>query len=157
MFICSNWNENSKKEYFEQVVDSIPDALFVIAGAPKDYSHSDVINLGVISDPKLLSKYYSACNKTLLLSKRETFSLPVAESLCSGTPVVGFYSGGPETITIPEYSQFCDYGDIDTLVELIKEEYKYDREKISIEAREKYSIERMANEYIGLYKELLNK
>lgn len=157
MFICSNWNENSKKEYFEQVVDSIPEALFVIAGAPKDYSHNNVINLGVVSDSKLLSKYYSACDKTLLLSKRETFSLPVAESLCSGAPVVGFYSGGPETITIDEYSQFCDYGDIDTLVRLINEEYKYDREKISIEASKKYSIERMANDYLDVYKELLSK
>lgn len=157
MFICSNWNENSKKEYFEQVVNSIPNALFIIAGAPKDYSHNNVINLGYVNDQKLMSKYYSACNKTLLLSKRETFSLPVAESLCSGTPVVGFYSGGPETITMPEYSEFCDYGDIGTLVKLMSRDYNYDREKISIDAKEKYSIERMANEYIHVYKELLSK
>lgn len=158
MFICSNWNENSKKEYFEQVVDSIPNAQFVVAGAPKDYSHNNVINLGVVSNPKLLSKYYSACNKTLLLSKRETFSLPVAESLCSGTPVVGFYSGGPETVTIPEYSEFCEYGDIEALVKLINKEYGYDRKKISIEeASKKYSIERMANDYLDVYKELLSK
>lgn len=157
MFICSNWNENSKKEYFEQVVDSIPDALFITAGAPKEYNHNNVINLGYVNDQKLMSKYYSACNKTLLLSKRETFSLPVAESLCSGTPVVGFYSGGPEAITIPQYSEFCNYGDMDTLVKLISKDYNYDREKISIEAKEKYSIERMANEYIDVYKELLSK
>ena len=157
MFICSNWNESSKKEYFEQVVDSITEALFVIAGAPKDYSHNNVFNLGVVSDPKLLSKYYSACNKTLLLSKRETFSLPVAESLCSGTPVVGFYSGGPETVTIPEYSEFCEYGDIDALVELINKEHSYDRKIISIEASKKYSIERMSNDYLDVYKELLSK
>ena len=158
IFICSNWNEKSKKEYFEKVVDSLPDSLFLLVGAPKDYKYKDnVINLGYINGQKLLSKYYSASDKTLLLSKKETFSLPVAESLCSGTPVVGFYSGGPETITIPEYSDFCEYGDIDSLVKLINKEKVFDRKKISEEAKGKYSIERMANEYLDVYKELLSK
>ena len=158
LFICSNWSEKSKKEHFEKVVDSLPNSLFILVGAPNDYKYKDnVINLGYIGDQKLLSKYYSSSNKTLLLSKKETFSLPVAESLCSGTPVVGFYSGGPETITIPEYSDFCEYGDIDTLVKLIVEEKVFDRKKISDEAKEKYSIERMANSYLDVYKELLSK
>jgi len=158
IFICSNWNQKSKKDYFEQVVDSLPESLFLLVGAPNEYKYKDnVINLGYIGDQKLLSKYYSSSNKTLLLSKKETFSLPVAESLCSGTPVVGFYSGGPETITIHEYSDFCDYGDIDTLVKLINKDSKFDRKKISEDAREKYSIERMANSYLDVYKELLSK
>lgn len=157
IFIVSNWNEYSKKGYFEKIVDSIPDAIFLIAGSPKDYQYNNVINLGFVNDQKLLSKYYSASNKTLLLSKKETFSLPVAESLCSGTPVVGFYSGGPETIAIKEYSEFCNYGDIEELSKLINKEDNYDREKISKEACELYSLERMANEYIDVYKELLYK
>lgn len=158
IFICSNWNVISKKEYFEKVVDSLTESLFLLVGAPNDYKYKDnVVNLGYIGDQKLLSKYYSASDKTLLLSKKETFSLPVAESLCSGTPVVGFYSGGPETITIPEYSGFCEYGDIDALVDLIVEEKVYDRKNISEEARDKYSIERMANSYLDVYKELLSK
>lgn len=158
IFICSNWNETSKKEYFEKVVDSLSESSFLLVGAPNDYRYKDnVVNLGYIGDQKLLSKYYSASDKTLLLSKKETFSLPVAESLCSGTPVVGFYSGGPETITISEYSDFCEYGDIDTLVKLINKEKVLDRKHISEEARHKYSIERMANEYLDVYKELLSK
>ena len=158
IFICSNWNEKSKKEYFEKVVDSLPESLFFLVGAPNDYKYKDnLVNLGYIRDQKLLSKYYSASDKTLLLSKKETFSLPVAESLCSGTPVVGFYSGGPETIAIPKYSDFCEYGDIDTLVKLINQEKVFDRKKISEEARDKYSIERMANSYLDVYKELLSK
>lgn len=156
-FICSNWNENSKKEYFYKVVDSIKDAIFILIGAPKDENvPSNVINVGYINNQTLMNKYLSSSDKLLSLSKRETFSLPVAESLCSGTPVVGFFAGGPETICIDKYCSFCDYGDIDILINLINKDNKYDRLAISKEAKDKYSLDNMANGYISIYKELLN-
>lgn len=157
-FVNSNWGDEAKGQYFDLLVDRLPDSIFLVVGAPQDYKFKDnVINLGRINNVILLSKYYSACNKTLLLSKKETFSLPVAESLCSGTPVVGFLSGGPETISITEYSQFCDYGDIDKLVELINQDYSFDRKEISNKAREKYSSDIMATNYLYVYKELMSK
>ena len=112
--------------------------------------------MSVIFNQQLMNKYLSSSDKYLSLSKRETFSLPVAEALCSGTPVVGFLSGGPETICIDKYCKFCEYGDLDTLIELINEENKYDRLAISQEAKEKYSLDNMANGYINIYKELLS-
>ena len=41
----------------------------------------------------------------------------VAESLCCGTPVVGFKAGAPEQITIKEYSEFSEFGNIEILKE----------------------------------------
>jgi len=38
-----------------------------------------------------------------------------AESLCCGTPVVGFKAGAPEMIALPEWSAFVEYGDLDAL------------------------------------------
>ena len=35
-----------------------------------------------------------------------------AESLCCGTPVVGFKAGAPEQIAIKEFSEFVEYGDL---------------------------------------------
>ncbi len=158
IFVNSNWGDEAKGQYFDLLVDRLPISLFLVVGAPMDYQFkNNVINLGRINNPSLLSKYYSACNKTLLLSKKETFSLPVAESMCSGTPVVGFYSGGPETISIEEYSQFCEYGNLDELVKLINKEKSFDRKHLSNEARAKYSVENMANGYLDVYKELLSK
>ena len=54
-------------------------------------------------------------NLTLLTSYRESFSMVTAESLCCGTQVAGFMAGAPETIAIPEYSTFVEYGNIDLL------------------------------------------
>lgn len=71
--------------------------------------------LGKITDQELLAKYYSMADVTLLTSKKETFSMVTAESLCCGTPVVGFKAGAPEQIAIKEFSEFVEYGDLNSL------------------------------------------
>ena len=62
--------------------------------------------LGRVEDQELLARYYSMADASILTSKRETFSMVTAESLCCGTPVVGFEAGGPESIALPEFSRF---------------------------------------------------
>jgi len=111
---------------------------------------------GYISDSSRLADYYSFADILLMVSKRETFGMTVAESLCCGTPVVGFKNGGSETVTIPEYSEFIDYGDVEGLKELIIKwtECDVDREKISESARMRFSRQNMANEYMKLYEEI---
>lgn len=56
----------------------------------------------------------------LLTSERETFSMVTAESLCCGTPVVGFKAGAPEQIALKEYSEFVDYGNLDKLEKAVR-------------------------------------
>ena len=68
-----------------------------------------------------LRDYYKFATATIILSKRETFSMVVAESISAGTPVVGFKNGGSESSAIKELSSFVDYSDIDSLVNKIKE------------------------------------
>lgn len=115
---------------------------------------SNVTLLGEVQDQKLLAKYYSMADVTLLTSKKETFSMVTAESLCCGTPVVGFKAGAPEQIAIKEYSSFVEHGNID---ELCKEVLKFLNIKKSIKlekrVKDKYSKESMINKYIEIYKE----
>ena len=90
---------------------------------------------------------------TLLLSFRESFSMVTAESLCCGTPVVGFKAGAPETISILEYSEFVDYGDTDTLKNVL---YKWLAIDINMDAVSKiavlrYDAERMYEGYLNYY------
>ena len=77
-----------------------------------------------------------------------------AESLCCGTPVVGFKAGAPEQIAIKEYSSFVEHGNMN---ELYKEVLKFLNIKKNIElekkAKDKYSKENMINKYIEIYKE----
>lgn len=113
----------------------------------------NVIMLGRVSNQEDLAKYYSLADLTVIASKRETFSMVVAESMCCGTPVVGFYAGGPEQIAIKEYSDFVEYANVDALYEasinmLNKESNK---KEISAKAVDVYAKERMVRGYLEIY------
>ena len=74
-----------------------------------------------------------------------------AESLCCGTPVVGFKAGAPEQIAISEYSKFVDYGQLNNLYHAIKSELKDNSKVDVIMASEMYSSETMCCGYINIY------
>lgn len=109
--------------------------------------------LGRVSDQVKLAELYSLADLTVIASKKETFSMIVAESLSCGTPVVGFCAGGPESITINEYSKFVEYGDTDAFItaadELIGR--SVDSGVISAKAHAKYSKNNMSKNYKKLY------
>lgn len=120
---------------------------------------SNIIDVGKISDQKRLAEYYSMADIAVVTSKKETFSMVCAESLACGTPVVGFKAGAPEEISLPEYSEFVNNGDIDALEQVI---YKWiiKKEKIQKElineSNRFYSKNKMVEEYIKIFKGVRN-
>lgn len=104
-----------------------------------------------------LAQLYSEADVTILFSKRETFSMVTAESLCCGTPVVGFKAGGPESIALQKYSSFVEYGDVQALSDTLDQclDTTYDKSEISKKAISSYSEKNMANSYFNVYKRLL--
>lgn len=118
----------------------------------------NIIFLGSVTNQEELAQYYSMADVTLLTSKRETFSMVTAESLCCGTPLVGFFAGGPESIALEKYSTFVQYGDVDALQKAVLNEIKTEKSAdIETFAHNKYSKQRMVNNYIACYENLLNK
>jgi len=113
--------------------------------------------LGNLSDQALLAQYYSMANVTLLTSKRETFSMILAESLCCGTPVVGWKAGGPESIALKEYCHFSEQGDLDGLEQDMQRMLKEDIEKEEVAGRAEtvYGAEAMYSGYKNIYDSLL--
>ncbi len=129
---------------------------FVIVGFNDDASilPPNVIPIYYISDPNELATIYSLSDATLLLSKRETYSMVCAESLCCGTPVIGFKSGAPELIALGEYSSFVEYGDVRALLDELyrfSESSVEDHEIIEQSAKNKYSCSNMVNRYLSYY------
>lgn len=147
--------------YVYQLAKTMNNTLFIIAGDyPNDIIFpANMLMLGKITDQNVLAAYYSLANITLLTSKRETFSMVVAESQCCGTPVIGFKAGAPEQIALSEYSSFVDYGDMVGLKNKVLQWLmnEYDPIRISNEAKEKYSKSKMCNQYIELYKSILQE
>lgn len=131
------------------------DLCFVIVGFNDDISilPTNIIPIPFISKPEELASLYSLSRVTLLLSKRETYSMVCAESLCCGTPVIGFKAGAPELIAIKSYSSFFDYADVDSvydkLCHLTIE--RIDKYAIMKSAVEKYSKDNMINKYLSIY------
>lgn len=117
--------------------------------------------LGNVSNQEELAEEYRKADLVVLTSRKETFGMACAESLCCGTPVVGFLSGGTESIALTEYTEFCSFGDVDTLLQLV-EKWSRCKRKMSEEqhqtmtaaASEKYAKKTMAQEYLALYKQM---
>lgn len=135
----------------------IPNASFIVVGNQGGITTEldNVIFVGRADDQVALAEYYSAADVCLLTSKAETYSMVTAESLCCGTPVVGFRAGGPETIAIPKYSAFVPQHNDDALEHQLRHfsTASYYKEDISVAARIKYSDTRMCTSYRQIYLE----
>lgn len=134
---------------------------FVVAGKYKLNSPvpENVSLLGEICDQHLLAAYYSSADVTLITSKRETFSMVCAESLCCGTPVVGFQAGAPEEICLPAFSEFVPPDDLKALEAAVRKwlDMPKDRAQISAKAGVCYSREKMLRQYTALYRGIVNE
>ena len=156
-------NHNKGGYYVLEMAKRMKDqpVRFLVAG----YYDSKIIPpknlefLGRIEDQTLLAHYYSMADVTLLTSKKETFSMVCAESLCCGTPVVGFKAGGPELISLPQYSEFVEYGNLELLQEtmILILTNKNDEHEISNYSSIKYSKYSMMCMYCANYTDYYKK
>lgn len=148
--------------YLFQLAESLKDENVKIIIVGSDDTNikicPNMVNAGRVSDQKVLAQYYSMADLTVITSKRETFSMPSAESLACGTPVVGFMAGGPETICLKEYSEFVEYGDVAALVACVQRWLPFKKEcasEIVDIAKDYYSKETMCEKYLLEYKTLI--
>lgn len=119
---------------------------------------SNITAITKVGDQRELAAFYSMADLTLLTSVKETFSMICAESLACGTPIVGFKAGAPEAISIKRYSEFVNQGDMDALEYSIRKWINRKQElgeDIYNEARRKYAKERMYEEYLYIYRGLI--
>lgn len=160
MFVTSSFPAPVKGTHFiEDLAKRMPEVDFLVLGQKGEVEDlpQNIHLLGRVYDRDKMALYYSLSDATILVSKAETFSMPVAESLCCGTPVVGFKAGGPESICLDEYCKFVDYGEVDSLQEALKYilSQTFDRDRMSKEAIQKYSKKAMADGYIAVYNRLM--
>lgn len=147
--------------YVLKLAELMPEIIFVVAGPVigKFNCPSNLITLGQIGEQERLARLYSAADITILTSRKETFSMVVAESLCCGTPVVGFKAGAPEDICIQDFSMFVEYGNVELLSKAVNEALlmRFDKQKISFDGIKKYSKSVMVDNYILIYKKLFEQ
>ena len=167
LHVTPNFNPMDKSNikggyYVVELAKKMPQLRFLVVASFSENTRNlpDNIQLwGKASSQDELAQLYSTASVTLLTSKKETFSMVTAESLCCGTPVVGFKAGGPESIALEKYSRFVEYGNVEALyIEIcVLGAENFDKELISNESRTIYSKEKMSEYYLKLYKRLLNQ
>lgn len=148
---------NKGGAYLVELARRLPHVTFVVAG-PCDAGISvpeNVKLLGVVADQKQLAEQYRRAGLALVLSCKETFSMPCAESLCCGTAVAGFRAGAPEQIALADYSTFVPYGDLDALEAAVVQSLsqQQDRAAMSQQAQEAYSQQTMLRSFVEVYKQ----
>lgn len=147
--------------YIIELAKRMPDVTFVVIGNRTlvDNLPDNVLCMGRTENQHELAAWYCAADVTLLTSQRETFSLVTAESLCCGTPVVGFRAGGPESIVPPSSSEFVEYGDMDALENALRSRLETSPEHATLaaDAAAKFNMENMYYAYRDEYKTLFNE
>lgn len=137
------------------------DIIFLNIGGNDGQRSENWQDYGYVNDPKTMAKLYSAADIYLFPTLADNCPLTAIESLACGLPVVTFETGGVPEIVENEKSGFVvEYKNGEKLVEALEKLLDDDelREKMSgaaIVASKKFSSERMALEYLQLYKELL--
>lgn len=165
--VSANFDPTNKEDikggyYVAEIAKMMPEVMFVVVATTNSKCEnlpSNIYMWGKAKDQGELASLYSNATVTLLTSKRETFSMICSETLCCGTPVVGFFAGGPETISIPKYSYFVEYANLEKLKKALSETFQnsFNRQIMSDEARTIYSRKAMTDGYIAVYKKILKK
>lgn len=85
----------------------------------------------------------------------EPFGLSVAESMLCGTPVVAFNKGAMPELIVHEKTGFL-VANVDEAVCALKDVKQIDRNSCRLWAEKKFSQEKMIDDYIEVYREVLN-
>lgn len=122
----------------------------------------NMVLLGEVSEPSQLARYYASADLTVIASKQETFSMVCAESLCCGTPVVGFRAGGPESVVPKDMGAFVAYADDEALAHAALEclnggHDRRTRRWIAQEAKHLFSPQMMVEHYEEAYDEVCGR
>lgn len=149
--------------FVSELAKKLPNFRFVVVcsrhSAQLKEIPTNVLVYGCAKNQFDLAKMYADADLTLLLSSRETFSMVTIESLCCGTPVVGFKAGGPESIALKHYSSFIEYANIDALIEAMNRMLNLSINKFELSqlAINNYSSVIMVEDYLKVFIDLTAK
>ncbi len=109
------------------------------------------------SDRDVLATLYTMADLTLMVSRQESFSMVLAESLCCGTPVMGFSAGGPESVAIPGGAGFVPQGDTKGLLRAVRAYLSSPPDIAACESMARvaaaaYTSRRMGEAYLDVYR-----
>ncbi len=134
--------------------------VFIGSGNPK-FTGSNIKQLGVISDERLMALAYNSADAFVLSSREDNLPNTMIESLCCGIPVIAFPIGDNKEIISTTGGVIADETSSvslkKALISFIDNKKRFNPEKISEQSQKKFTDLNQATSYMTLYKELMNK
>jgi glycosyltransferase involved in cell wall biosynthesis len=122
-----------------------------------------VHSLGYLYDERLRSAVYSSCDVFVSPSREEAFGLMPLESMASGTPVLGFNTGGLPDMVIPfSTGLLAKPGDVMDLAEKLElmitrpEDSRSMGENARRRVEKEFTIEKQVGRYVELSSALIS-
>lgn len=120
-------------------------------------SSIDIHCLGYVGDSDRQSQVYSLADCFVLASYEETFAQTPMEAMACGTPVIAFPCSGAPDLIHDQNGVVCSDFTVEALAKGIRMamEREYDRAKIREDVVKRFAYEKIARQYVELYKEVL--
>ncbi|TDO21974.1 glycosyltransferase [Pedobacter duraquae] len=118
-----------------------------------------ILNLGYISDKKIMADIYKMSDVFICTSIAEGFGMTVAEAQCSGTPAIAFRNTGPSDIVVHHNTGYlAEFMNVDDVLEGLRFclTASFDRIRISRNSISKFSIDVCAVQYEEIFNQTLN-
>ncbi|MDT0677695.1 glycosyltransferase [Autumnicola musiva] len=115
-----------------------------------------VVYLGSINSEERMSEAYNAADIFLLPSREDNLPNTMIESLCCGTPIVGFNIGGVSETILNGFNGFLSQKVSapalkEALEKCLQHLPEFDRQEIADQSQKKYSVSDQAKAFIELY------
>jgi glycosyltransferase involved in cell wall biosynthesis len=158
---------NNRRKGFDILLEAInrgpfgDEVLFgAVGNAQQGGVPAQVKMFGRIQDPAKLAELYSAADLFILPSREDNFPNVMLEALACGTPVLSFSEGGmAEVIRTGFNGILLEETGPDSLRKGLDDffsgRYHFDGDRIRAHAKDNFSLQRQADDYLSLYGSIL--
>lgn len=161
--VATAWHNEKGLMEFVRLSEN-PKYQVVMVGVPQEIKArlpKEIIAIERTNDQKELAEFYSLADVLVNPTYNDSFPTVNLEALACGTPVITYRTGGSPESVIPETGIVVDKGNIDDLVKAIETICSKGKKHYTTACRERavslYNKDDRFNEYIKLYKTLLNR
>ncbi|MGP0058746.1 MAG: glycosyltransferase family 4 protein [Beijerinckiaceae bacterium] len=135
-------------------IDKVDQAYWDEVIAPLVETHENVEFIGEIGDHQKAEFLGNAAALLFPIDWPEPFGLVMIEAMACGTPVIAFRSGSVPEILADGVCGFI-VNDIDEAVDAVSRIHTLDRRAVRATFEESFTVQRMAHDYIDIYRGLL--
>lgn len=165
VFLFSAYDIHDPNKGLDRVVNAleevdIPNKMLVCIGTstkPTPDSTFPIILTGLLNNQDKISKYYSSADFFIQSSLEESFGQTIIEAMACGTPAISFPCGIASDLINENNGVVCGDFTVDALANGIKTAMsrEYHPKTIREDVIHRFSYDKIAQQYIELYKKVL--